>query len=219
MKSNWDLAKNRSDYHFDNFKIDHESDVLERLGYLEPSAEWKKAVAEIVENARPATWETRGYKGEGLIQPREDLSSEELDLERSGYGKDYVITHMNWNIPDCFKPLVDSFGLEDCMARLHVQKPGEVWNLHVDKLNKWNPEDPDSVMRIFIQLTDWAPGQFWELGNYHWHQWRAGEVLTFDWQNTPHSTANAGYEPRVTLQLTGVRTAKTDEYLRWLAYK
>ena len=68
-------------------------------------------------------------------------------------------------------------------------------------------------MRIFIQLTDWQPGQFWEYGNYHWTQWRAGSVTTFDWQNLPHSTANAGFEPRVTLQITGVKTGRTMDYL------
>lgn len=74
-------------------------------------------------------------------------------------------------------------------------------------------------MRIFIQLTDWRPGQFWEFGNYHWNQWRAGEIITFDWENMPHCTANAGYDPRVTFQLTGIRTEKTTEFLQWLNYR
>ena len=99
------------------------------------------------------------------------------------------------------------------MNRIHVQRPGQLWHRHIDKLYKWFPEDPDQVMRIFIQLTDWQPGQFWEYGNYHWTQWRAGSVTTFDWQNLPHSTANAGFEPRVTLQITGVKTGRTMDYL------
>ena len=105
------------------------------------------------------------------------------------------------------------------MNRIHVQLTGELWNLHIDKLYKWAPENPDSVMRIMIQLTDWKPGQFWEYGNYHYNQWKAGDVTTFDWQNMPHSTANAGYHPRVTFQLTGIKTAKTQEMLDWLAYR
>ena len=67
-----------------------------------------------------------------------------------------------------------------------------------------------------IQLTDWQPGQFWEFGNYHWNQWTAGDVVTFDWQNMPHSTANAGHHPRVTLQLTGVKTSDTYDFLAGL---
>jgi hypothetical protein len=104
------------------------------------------------------------------------------------------------------------------MYRIHVQQPGEVWNLHIDKLQKWNPNDWTRVLRVFIQLTDWQPGQFWEYGNYHWNQWRAGDVSTFDWHNIPHSTANAGYHPRVTFQLTGCVTDKTRDFLEILKY-
>jgi hypothetical protein len=111
----------------------------------------------------------------------------------------------------------DAFGLEDCMSRIHVQRPGQVWHLHIDKLYKWCPEDPSKVGRYFVQLTDWQPGQFWEYGNYHWNQWRAGDVSTFDWANIPHSTANAGHHPRVTLQLTGIKTAKTHDFLAGLS--
>jgi hypothetical protein len=108
------------------------------------------------------------------------------------------------------------FGLDDAMTRIHVQVPGQVWNLHLDKLEKWNPENPDSVLRVQIQLTDWEPGQFWSYGNYHHSMWSAGDVTTFNWQHVPHATANAGLEPRVTLQVTGVQTERTRDFLRVL---
>lgn len=211
MISNWEISKAKSTYHFDPKVKDSAQDVLQYLGHITP--DWHDVVDDIVNNAKPATWATRGYKGEGVPPPREDLASEEYDLERFGYGKDYTITHIGWEIPKVLDKYIDAIALDGCMARLHIQKPGEVWNLHLDKLGKWAPTDPDSVMRIFIQLTDWQPGQFWEYGNYHWNQWRAGDVSTFDWQNIPHSTANAGMHARVTLQLTGVKTGKTYDYL------
>ena len=133
--------------------------------------------------------------------------------------KDLRITHLNWKLPNSLQKLSDSIGLGDCMNRIHIQMPGEVWNLHIDKLNKWAPDNPDSIMRIFIQLTDWQNGQFWEYGNYHWNQWRAGDVSTFDWPNMPHCTANAGYHPRVTFQLTGIRTETTTKFLQCLKYR
>jgi hypothetical protein len=211
MISNWETSKAKSTYHFDPTIEDNSQDVAVYLGQLEPN--WQSEIAAIVEQSTPATWASRGYKGEGVAPPRDDLLSEEYDLERFGYGKDYTITHLSWAIPEVLQKHVDAFGLGDCMARLHIQKPGEVWNLHLDKLGKWCPEDPTKVMRIFIQLTDWQNGQFWEFGNFHWNQWGAGEVITFDWQNMPHCTANAGMHPRVTLQLTGIRTDKTDAYI------
>ena len=214
MISNWDTSRATSTYHFDPRVKDHFEDVLRYLGHITP--DWHDAVDAIVEQSRPATWATRGYKGEGVAPPSEDLAAEEYDLERFGYGKDHSITHLSWAIPEVLQKYVDAFALEDCMARLHIQKPGEVWNLHLDKLSKWCPEDPSKVMRIMIQLTDWQPGQFWEYGNYHHRGWKAGEITTFDWQNLPHCTANAGYHPRVTFQITGVRTAVTDKFLKTL---
>ena len=50
-------------------------------------------------------------------------------------------------------------------------------------------------------------------------EWHAGDVHTFDWQNIPHSTANAGHGPRITLQITGVETDKTRDFLRILRSK
>jgi hypothetical protein len=215
MKSSWDETRAKSTYHFDPAKIDLKEDCIQTLGHVEPT--WWEDLDTIIKSANPATWETRGYKGEGVPPPREDLIAEEYDIERVGADPKMVITHLNWRIPASLHALTEAFGLDDCMERIHVQMPGEVWNLHIDKLQKWCPEDPSRVMRIFIQLTDWQPGQFWEYGNYHWNQWRAGDISTFDWANMPHSTANAGHYPRVTFQLTGVRTEKTTQFLNSIA--
>lgn len=214
MRSNWEESKAKSKYHFDNFKNDPQVDKVSKMGRI--ISDWSSEVAEIVKNAKPATWETRGYKGEGVLPPREDLEAEHYDLEKAGYGKDYTITHLNWTIPEKLKKVSDLFSLDDCMERIHVQMPGEVWNLHIDKLSKWAPEEPWKVMRVMIALNDWEQGHFWSYGNYTHSQWRAGDVTTFDWQNLPHCTANAGHNPRVTYQLTGVITPKTLEFINRL---
>ena len=216
MKSNWESGRVKSQYHFDPQRRDQAHEVIEHLGRVAPV--WLDNIDEIVANSKPATWETRGYKGKGVLPPREDLIAEEYDLTQAGMAVDTVITHLNWQLPPSLQLLSEQFGLDDSMHRIHVQQPGEVWNLHIDKLQKWCPEDPSRVLRAFVQLTDWQPGQFWEYGNYHWNQWRAGDVSTFDWANVPHSTANAGYHARVTLQLTGVKTQKTEDFLHVLRY-
>lgn len=215
FKSSWDFTKSTSTYHFDSTRKDTQESAFTHLGHIKPT--WTADVADIVTMSKPATWETRGYKGEDVPPPREDLIAEEYDLERVGADPKMIITHLNWRIPESLKAISQAFGLDDCMERIHVQMPGEVWNLHMDKLQKWCPEDPSRVGRYFVQLTDWQPGQFWEYGNYHWNQWRAGDVSTFDWANMPHSTANAGHHPRVTFQLTGVITDQTRQYLSTLS--
>lgn len=215
MKSSWDYTKERSTYHFDSTRKDRLDDVLTCLGRI-TGIDWSGDLANIIESSKPATWETRGYKGEGVPPPREDLISEEYDIKRAGADPKMIITNLNWQLPTSLKLIADAFGLDDCMPRIHVQLPGQVWNLHIDKLQKWSPDDPTKVARYFIQLTEWQPGQFWEYGNYHWNQWQPGDVSTFDWANIPHSTANAGHHPRVTFQLTGVKTEKTEQFLQEL---
>lgn len=211
MISNWDEAKQRVKYHFNNKKIDPRYDTVKSLGKLKPT--WASDLVDILDNANPVTWATRGYKGRNVQAPSEELVKEEEDLIRAGYGADHVITHLNWDIPKSLERVADAFALDDCMSRIHVQMPGEVWNLHFDKLYKWCPEDPSKVLRVFISLTDWEQGHFWSYGNYLYSGWQAGDVTTFDWENTPHSTANAGMVPRATLQITGVVTPDTKKFL------
>ena len=209
--SAWELTKQRSNYHFDNFKFDPDQDKVITLGNIAPF--WSAELDEIIKLAQPKTWRTRG---KGADRPAEEYDQEEYDLEEQGYGKDYVISDLTWEVPETFNKIAVWFGMDNAKMRLHVQRPGQVWNLHLDKLEKWNPEDPSKVMRIQIALTDWEPGHFWSYGNYIHSGWHAGDVTTFDWQNIPHSTANAGHAPRVTLQLTGVATDKTRDFLRIL---
>lgn len=212
MKSNWEETKKQSNYHFDNFKNDPLVDKVTYLGRI--VSDYTQEVNEAVKNSKPASWRTRAPANK--IRSEEEYASEDYDMERFGYGKDYTITHLNWEIPPKLKQVSELFGLKDCMERIHVQMPGEVWNLHLDKLQKWAPEEPWTVMRVMVHLSDWEQGHFWSYGNHVHTQWRAGDVTTFDWQNLPHSTANAGHNPRVTLQLTGVITDKTTEFINRL---
>jgi hypothetical protein len=215
MKSSWNETQARSKYHFDPERQDPLYDTVIHLGQFAPC--WQTELVDIIKQARPATWATRGYKGEGIAPPKDDLASEEYDLERIGANPDMIVSDIGWNIPFVLQKIGSLFAFDDPMYRSHVQWPGQVWTQHIDKLQKWCPEDPDRVMRVMIQLTDWRPGHFWSYGNHTYQGWHAGDVTTFDWQNVPHSTANAGHEPRVTFQITGVKTPATDAFLQLLA--
>ncbi len=203
MKSSWEITRTRSQYHFDTDKIDPRWDTVKLVKQLENT--WADELAKVIEDSNPVTWRTRGKSDDPLQRASEEYDQEEYDLERIGMSKDYVLTNLNYQLTPELQRIADSFNLDNSMARLHVQWPGQVWNLHIDKLEKWMPEDPARVERYFVQLTDWQQGHFWSFGNYTWQNWRAGDVVTFDWLNVPHSTANAGHSPRVTLQVTGVR--------------
>jgi hypothetical protein len=214
--SAWETTKGKSKYHFDNATIDPKYDTVNYLGNILPF--WQNDLKNIIETARAATWRTRG-KDFTKGRPEEELASEDYDMERGGYGKDYIISNLSYELTENLERIGNWFALDGNLPRIHVQIPGQVWNLHIDKLQKWCPEDPDRIVRIFIQLTDWQPGQFWNYGNFMYTGWKAGDVTTFDWQNVPHATANASYDPRVTLQLTGLVTDKTRDFLRVLGSK
>ena len=215
MKSSWDSTRERSRYHFDPQRMDPLYDTVTHCGTF--ATVWQDELNKITADSKTATWRTRGAVGK--IRPEEELAAEEYDLERAGYGAEYEITNLNWKVPGVLQRIANLFALDDAMTRIHVQLPGQVWNYHLDKLEKWAPEDPDSVHRYMIQLTDWEPGHYWNYGNYTHQGWHAGDVTTFDWQNVPHATANAGHNPRVTLQITGVATDKTRDFLRVLRSK
>lgn len=211
MKSNWEVLRQRSKYHFNNFSNDPEFDNVLKIGKIEPF--WDDYIDHMVKESKAVTWRTRGRANDPLKRQEQEYDQEDYDLELQGYGKNYIVTNLNYNVPEIFLPLINQFQLDKIMARIHIQMPGQVWNLHLDKLEKWMPQDPSKVVRYFIQLTDWQQGHFWSYGNYNYSGWKSGDVTTFDWFNVPHSTANAGHSPRITLQLTGVTTPGSEQYI------
>jgi hypothetical protein len=207
MKTNWEVSKSKSSYHFDHKRTDQAQDVLQYLGNIEPT--WSKDCKDIIERVKPAPW----TKGEGSQAPNKQGD----DLIADGVHVCLPNTHLSTQLPENLRRISDAFALDNCYSGIHVQRPGETWVLHIDKLHKWNFQHPEMIMRIMIQLTDWQPGHFWQYGNYNYSQWQAGDVTTFDWDNIPHATANAGLHPRVTLQLTGIRTDATMDFLSQLS--
>ena len=212
MNSSWNQTKPRSKYHFDPARMDPLYDTVTHCGSFAPA--WQQELETMISKSKTATWRTRGNPDKP--RPEAELAAEEYDLEQQGYGADYEVTNLNWDLPFVLQRIANLFAMDDTMARIHVQLPGQVWNYHLDKLEKWAPMDPDTVHRYMIQLTDWEPGHYWNYGNHNHQGWRAGDVTTFDWLNVPHATANAGHNPRVTLQITGVATAGTRDFVRKL---
>lgn len=212
--SSWKQLQQRSQYHFDTHSWDPRWDCVEHVGRIPVT--WQNHLAHVISQAVPVTWRTRGRSADPLQRSSTEHDQEEYDLEVQGYAKDHVVSDLTYTLDPVFVAIVDQFGLDNPMARVHVQRPGQTWNLHLDKLEKWMPADPSQVVRYFVQLTDWQPGHFWSFGNYCWPRWSAGDVATFDWLNVPHATANAGHVPRVTLQITGIKTEKTAQFIQGL---
>lgn len=193
------------EYHFDSEIMDARWDTIIPLGNLQFTLA-KQEIDTLIGVSEAIACELGKY------------GKAEIDTSKSYASRDpkYVINNMTYKIPKILQKVGDSFGLESTESRVHVQLPGQVWNLHIDKLQKWVKDKPQDVMRFIIHLSDWEPGHFWNYGNYSHSHWRYGDVHTFDWQQVPHCTANAGLYPRLTLQVTGLATEQTRHWLQTL---
>ncbi len=207
MNSNWEMGKLRSEYHFDPFQNEPVGYAYQYCGRF--IGDWDKELREAIDNVKPVTWGTRS-KTYHLEYPGKE--EEEHDLLQAGMSTEQVIFRKQFDLDEKFNRMCDVLGLLNNKKALHVQFPGELINIHVDKQYEMN-EDPQRVRRFFIMLDDWKPGQFIIFGNNPMMQWKAGEIFTFDWMSMPHATANASWEPRPLIQITGTITDKTLDFL------
>ena len=79
----------------------------------------------------------------------------------------------------------------------------EFLELEYDKERR-QPKGQQDLWRCFVALDDWKPGQIVNFEPGFWTNWKKGDVLFFDWRNTPHSTANCGIDNRPFLKITGI---------------
>jgi hypothetical protein len=213
--SSWEFTKARSQYHFDNERKDLPGEWYTVLGQF-PNT-WTTSLGLIKNNAFPMTWENRKQtmgRVNASVSPM--LDQEEYDIIIGGGNPKMALV----DVADNFSPypelqaIINFFGLSQTKSRIHIQKTGQVFNRHIDKLDDLYPaEDPANIIRFAIMLEDWEPGQFYQYGNDMYDRWKAGDCHCFDWRNVPHATANASNYPRCTLQITGIRTEVTDKLL------
>jgi len=105
------------------------------------------------------------------------------------------------------------FKLKDCDINLDIQKPNNVAILTTDNLTHYCPENTFTIKRIRVHLTDWKPGHFYCYNDEIHSGWSAGDVYTYDWQKTSYASANAGNSDRVILELTGVLSEESNDFL------
>ena len=208
MESNWDNTKPRTNYHFDPYKHDPAYDTMRYIGRF--TGNWEEELTQTINNSQEITWRNRNP----IDGTSKDIDAEEYDLVRSGADPNLKLTNLEYNLLPVFQRMTDALQLQpgdkrSIQSRVHVQFSGQVWNLHIDKLEKWHKADPHSVYRFMIMLNDWEPGHFIQYGNFVHTGYRAGEIYSFDWYNVPHCTANAGHGPRCTLLVTGVASEET----------
>lgn len=217
--SSWDWTVAHSQYHFDNTRRDQPGEWFTPLGRF--LGDWQEELQQAIDSDMEAiTWATRKYSPyydlpDGTRQQSGMLAQEEQDLASTGAPVDLALTDVveATEFGPVFTRMSKYFGLDTPWCRLHIQRPGQMFNLHIDKLWERAPDHPEDIFRMVVHLADWEPGQFYAYGTYTMSHWCAGDVHTFDWPNVPHATANASRSLRPTMIMTGLKTDRTRELL------
>jgi hypothetical protein len=223
--SNIAWCRDRSSYHFDVWDNDLRFDTVIGLGKF--SGDWSVEVENAIEHSESRCLRDRniGHRdGFPFVPPA--IVKEEYDLLRAGAPADMQWFSYYLNMDGPFQRMVDYFGIGHAQPRINVQMPGQVAPTHIDKLDhqdvNWQElgrADQDNIIRVVIMLTPYQPGHFYQFGNYNLSHWQPGDFFEFAWQHVPHQTANASLYPRASLQITGLRTDKTREFLKWARYQ
>lgn len=207
--SYWDYCQSKSSYDFNSSLKDLPGQWLSVGGRFE--GDLSTDINTIMGNTQSVTLRTR--RGDSVS---DTISMEEQDLIDAG------VDPTTWIVTDKYagsladlptvSKMVDTFGMSDVDAKIHVQHPGQGWFAHVDDLEQY--DDPAQVKRFMVELADWKPGQISVYGSYLNQQWKAGEIHWSEWSEIPHTNVNMGYEPRITLMVTGVISGTTQEFLK-----
>tara|TARA_B110000977_G_C11055277_1_gene483828 strand:+ start:1213 stop:2007 length:795 start_codon:yes stop_codon:yes gene_type:complete len=224
----YDFCKATSRYHFDETvddiaQLDTDCPPIIPIGNI--AGDWDQEVKKLSKETTPATF---GFR----TTTRADITNawEENDFKKWGYNIDGGYTIANRTIrpelEESLQFIVDSFGFEKPgVVKFDVQMPGQCFYWHLDNFggvlkrrrkeyNKSDEGDLDQrkVMRTVIFLDDQQQGQVWQQGNLLLG-WKRGDIITWPWRDIPHGTCNYGHKPRPVLNITGILTDKTREFL------
>lgn len=145
------------------------------------------------------------------------LSGQENDRLKAGYQPEKSMYHVRQAEPgSVWEKIGQQFGLENALIRLHVQFPGDVTVWHTDIFAPYHDLLPKpaehnintvgsdiGLRRIIIALEDWDWGQCFMFGSQTWSQWRAGDVVYWNF-GVPHCAANMGFTSRICMSVTGI---------------
>lgn len=228
FKSLYKWAKSTSRYHFTD-KEDLSSLDTDCPAVI-PITRFDISDLPSIEMTQPATFAKRAS-----TRKNNNNEMEEHDFRTWGYDIDGGYTILNRKskpeLPTSLQQQIDKLGFKDPHVRFDVQMPGQCFYWHIDAFGgilgkaskgefsrgdfeKHSAADIDQrkIMRIVIFLEDQKLGHHWQQGNLYL-RFQKGDVIAWPWRDVPHGTANYGHVPRPTVNVTGIVTDKTYEFL------
>lgn len=223
--SRWEYTKSRSNWHFDTNRPP-QTGIDSYTHVCRFDADFSEAIAQCVPRAKTSSWGTRNNFNKDIADSGlYSATAEEQDLIRAGADPhSEVFNRTAAEDIELFQKINDWLGLKESMIKFHNQITGQMLHTHIDNFaarpereNSFKVTDidrnPEIMRRFAIMLADWELGQIFQLGNANFTQWRAGDCITWEWRDMPHSTANMGWWDRPMLQITGYVTARTQYVL------
>lgn len=223
--SRWLYTKDQSNWHFDPAN----TETKDYTPICQFQGDWRFSVDKCMQRVQDCTWANRNYFSKDPSEKKKPMYSataEEMDLFRVGADpKQEIFQRALANDQSIFVKIAEWFGMLDYDVKFHNQRPGQTLNLHIDNFagrkergNSFKEikadKNPEAMRRFVVMLEDWKHGQVFMLGNQVWHQWQAGDCITWDWRDIPHCTSNMGWDDRPMLQITGWTTSHTHEIVR-----
>jgi len=239
----YEFCKLTSRYHFDDTKDDTEligTNLSPVIPICRFRGDWVDEVTSMYEKSTPATFDYRSSPRREITN-----SFEENDFRKWGYDIDggYAINNRTildngkvipndpikrFERTDFVKKIQSMFALGTPLAiKLDTQRPGQCFYWHLDnfggmlkRLRKdYDQEfagdvDQRKLMRLIVFLEDQQLGHQWQQGNLLL-KWKKGDCITWPWRDMPHGTANYGHTNRPTLNITGIVTDETLEFLKY----
>ena len=225
--SRWEFTKSRSNWHFDRSRPS-ELGPDSYTPICRFNADFAAAIDACLPRTKPSSWSSRNdFNKDIAAQGLYSANAEERDLIAAGADpKQEVFNRSAAEDVELFQKIADVLGMEDNMIKFHNQTTGQMLHLHIDNFaarpereNSFKVTDfdkePEVMRRFAVMLADWEMGQTWMFGNTMYWGWKAGDCITWEWQDMPHATVNAGWHNRPLLQITGRVTEKT----QWLLDK
>ena len=218
--SRWKFTKKNSHWHFDVSRTTQPG-IDSYTHVCRFDADFTEAIAQCMPRTKSSTWGSRNPSIERIYS----AEPEEQDLIRAGADpKALVFERATAEDIPIFKKINHYLGLEESTIKFHNQITGQMLHTHMDNFagrpereNSYKVVDfdknPNIIRRFAIMLADWQLGQIFQLGNANFTQWKAGDCITWEWRDIPHSTANMGWWDRPMLQITGYVTERTSQVL------
>ena len=211
--SRWEYTRSRSQWHFDPLRSSAPGhDSFTSVGRFQ--ADLESIIQHFQDQTEPVTWasgvRTQYPANDALRDPR----AEQADFDNAGFNADQVMFDRAFAADHpVVQQIAATIGMENNDIRFNLQLTGHMLVTHMDYLDGFQRDDWPG-RRFAVMLSDWRWGQIFQIGNANWSQWRAGDCITWEYRDIPHSTANMGWWPRPMLQISGTMTEKTAHFLK-----